>query len=453
MKKCIYNNSVAVITGGASGVGKALSEDLASRGCHLALADINRHGLDAVQESLKAKYPAISISTHIVNVSSYEEIIRLKGEVLRIFGKVNFLFNIAGITLAESTRSGSLKDFEKVMSVNFMGPVLGTKVFLDCLLEQDNAHVVNISSIFGLVAYPSQAAYCASKSALKGFTESLAIEFRKSHIKFHSVHSGFVSTNILQNGILNDTSAVVDSVDEYIQAFDELTLLTPEAASKAILRGINKGKSEILVGKDAVILSWLQRFFPTRYKSILGWGIDIYRKLLRVRKSKFEPVSTNCKSTNKKEIDYFLVYLVIFGGTVALISLWFLGRLFIAGDFSFLPFLIGNIVLIYFGASVAYHRYFSHQSFKTSSGFELFLIFSALYAQQGGIRRWVARHRQHHRYSDTAKDPHHHNNSKFFLLVGNNYMKRPGIEDTAALKKFAADYENRKLINLYHSSE
>ena len=302
MKKCIYNNSVAVITGGASGIGKALSEDLASRGCHLALADIDRQGLDAVQENLKAKYPAINISTHLVNVSSYDEIIRLKDEVLTIFGKVNFLFNNAGITLAESTISGSLKDFEKVMSVNFIGPVLGTKVFLDCLLEQDNAHVVNISSVFGLVAYPSQAAYCASKFALKGFTESLAIEFRKSHVKFHSVHPGFVSTNILQNGILNDTSAVVDSVDEYIQAFDELTLLTPEAASKAILKGVTKGKSQILVGKDAVILSLLQRFFPTRYKSLVGWGIDIYRKLLRIRKSRSGQIPPSSARQNDKEL-------------------------------------------------------------------------------------------------------------------------------------------------------
>ena len=150
---------------------------------------------------------------------------------------------------------------------------------------------------------------------------------------------------------------------------------------------------------------------------------------------------------NRKEIDYFLVFLSIFGGIMTLISLWFLTRLAIDGDFSFLPFLISNVIFLFFGVSVAYHRYFSHKSFKTSPLFEVFLIFSALYTQQGGIRRWIARHRQHHRYSDTEKDPHYGKGSHFFLFIGNNYMRRPGMEDANAQKKFAADYENHKLIN------
>ncbi|HEY0659113.1 MAG TPA: SDR family oxidoreductase, partial [Pyrinomonadaceae bacterium] len=177
----LSNNSVAVITGAASGIGRALAVRLAREKIGaIAVSDVNEKELGETAKIIESL--GVSVSTHIADVSKLEQVRRFAAEVIEKHSRVTHLINNAGVALCGSFEEISLEDFEWLMSINFWGVVYGTKVFLPILKQQEKAHIVNISSVFGLVAPPGQSAYCASKFAVRGFTESLRHELENTNI-------------------------------------------------------------------------------------------------------------------------------------------------------------------------------------------------------------------------------------------------------------------------------
>jgi short-subunit dehydrogenase len=276
----LSNKSVAVITGAASGIGRALAVRFAQEKlAGIAISDVNEQGLNETAEM--AEKFGVEVSKHIVDVSKLAEIERFKTEVLAKHGRVTHLINNAGVGLLGTFEQISLADFEWLMGINFWGVVYGCKVFLPVLKEQNSAHIVNISSVFGMVAPPEQTAYCSSKFAVRGFTESLRHELENTNVRVSSVHPGGIKTNIARNSRIG-----ADTPEDYktqgVQFFDKVAQTSPEQAAEAILRGIKSENSRILIGKDAHAISYIHRIFPKRYLRILekfsGHRLDLRKK-------------------------------------------------------------------------------------------------------------------------------------------------------------------------------
>ncbi len=260
-------NTVAVVTGAASGIGRALAFGLAGKGSSLAIADLNEAGLDETAEQLQKS--GVKVSAHVVDVSDPERVAAFAQEVTQYHGRANLLVNNAGMALLGSFDELSITDMEWLMSVNFWGVVYGVKHFLPILQQQPMAHIVNISSVFGLIGFPGQSAYCASKFAVRGFTESLRLELNGSNIRVSSVHPGGIKTNIAKNarlGSKTDRSKRAPAIDD----FEKLSPTVPEAAAERIIRGILQNEARILIGNDAKFMDLLQRVFPQNYYKYIG---------------------------------------------------------------------------------------------------------------------------------------------------------------------------------------
>ena len=263
---------VAVITGAGSGIGRALAHRLASEGCHLALADNHPENLQSVATELRER--GHQVSSHILDVADRSAVFAFADEVLSQHGRVELVINNAGVSVSHTVAELSFDDFEWLMNINFWGVVHGTKAFLPYLLKANQGHIVNISSLFGIIALPTQAAYNASKFAVRGFTEALRQELDSSNVGVSCVHPGGIRTNIARaarfyqgmNGNRDATRAAAD--------FGRLARTTPERAASLIVEGIKARRPRILIGGDARLLDILQRLLPTGYASVL-------RKLLR----------------------------------------------------------------------------------------------------------------------------------------------------------------------------
>ncbi len=267
----LRSDSVAVVTGAGSGIGRALARRLAVEGiARLALADVNREGLDETAAVITG--PA-KVSTHIVDVADRRAMQSFVDDVTREHGRVSHVINNAGVALGGTLKEVTLDEIEWLMGVNFWGVVHGTKLFLPHLEKEESAHIVNISSLFGFIAPPGQAAYCASKFAVRGFTESLRHELQGTNIAVSVVHPGGVKTNIANSArIAANTSHSADEIDRRLQKMNRnLSTTSPERAAEIIINGIKKGKPRIIVGPDAQILSWIQRLFPKRYFAIANF--------------------------------------------------------------------------------------------------------------------------------------------------------------------------------------
>ena len=189
----LSKNSVAVITGAASGIGRSLAVRLAEEKiAGIAICDVNEQGLNETAEMVEKL--GVKVSVHIVDTSKLEQIERLKTEVLAKHSRATHLINNAGVGLMGTFEQISLEDFEWLMNINFWGVIYGCKVFLPVLHEQESAHIVNISSVFGLIAPPEQTAYCASKFAVRGFTKAAALELGPRKIRVNSIHPGGIVT-------------------------------------------------------------------------------------------------------------------------------------------------------------------------------------------------------------------------------------------------------------------
>ena len=273
-------NSVAIVTGAGSGIGRALAIRFAQEGiAGIAIADFNEAGLKETFEMVEKT--GAKVSKHLIDVSKLEQVKQLADEILAAHGRATHLINNAGVGVIGTFEQLSLEDFEWLMSINFWGVIYGCKVFLPILKEQDSAHIVNISSVFGMVAPPEQTAYCSSKFAVRGFTESLRHELEETNISVSSVHPGGIKTNIARNSrIGKDTPA--DYKDQGVKFFDKVAQTSPEKAAEVIVKGIKAKNPRILIGADAQAINFVSRLFPKKYlkviEKIAGHKLDLRKK-------------------------------------------------------------------------------------------------------------------------------------------------------------------------------
>ena len=263
--------AVAAVTGAASGIGRALALELAARGCDLALADRDEAGLQAVAAEI-AKNPSRKVSVHRVDVAEPKQIEDFAQGALAAHPGLNILVNNAGVALLGQFNEVDQAQMDWLMNINFWGVVHATRAFLPHLSRQREAHIVNLSSLFGLIAPPGQTAYAAAKFAVRGFSESLRHELQMaaSPVRVSVVHPGGVSTNIVRNSRMG--TGVTDNARraETIERFDTVAKTTPAAAAQRIIAGIEKNAPRILIGNDARMMDLLQRVLPGTYWSVLA---------------------------------------------------------------------------------------------------------------------------------------------------------------------------------------
>lgn len=262
-----FKQRVAVVTGAASGIGRSLALQLAERGANLALADTNAVGL--AETRVLAEAAGAHCTTCVLDVADREAFDEFARQVANDHGEVHMVFNNAGVTLVDSVENQDFDDFHWLMNINFWGVVHGTRAFLPYLQQVDEAHIVNISSVFGIVAVPMQSAYNSSKFAVRGFTEALKMEMADSHIRVSCVHPGGIKTGIVRNSRMNE-STIDAPRDELSAEFDAKARTTAEQAATVILEGVLRNRRRILVGGDAKIMSLLTRLFPGSYEKLLG---------------------------------------------------------------------------------------------------------------------------------------------------------------------------------------
>jgi short-subunit dehydrogenase len=264
----IDQNTVAVVTGAASGIGRALAVNLASRGASLALADVNAVGLEETKTLVSNSNT--KVTTHSVDVSNQARIEAFASEVLESHGRVNLLVNNAGVALGGTFDQVSLEDMQWLVGINFWGVVHGCKTFLPILRREPVAHVVNLSSVFGLFAPPGQTAYAAAKFAVRGFSESLRHELEGGNVRLSVVHPGGIKTNIARNSRVGaNVQQSPEEIEREARDFERAFITTAEAAAERIARGIERDEPRILVGPDARQVDWIQRLFPTTYWRII----------------------------------------------------------------------------------------------------------------------------------------------------------------------------------------
>ncbi|MEZ5347402.1 MAG: SDR family NAD(P)-dependent oxidoreductase [Pyrinomonadaceae bacterium] len=268
----LTNESVVVITGAGSGIGRALAVRMAKENISgIALCDVNEKGLAETAAMITAS--DIKLTTRKVDVSNEEEMRTFAENVIEDHGRATHLINNAGVALGGSVSEVSLDDIRWLMGINFWGVVYGTKFFLPLMENERSAHIVNFSSVFGIIAPPGQATYCASKFAVRGFTESLRHELEGSNIAVSVVHPGGVKTNIALTARVGEG---VTLSEEEIKArrdkeHSNLDRTTPEQAAEIILRGIKAKNPRILIGYDARLLSIFTRIFPKRYFAVIDF--------------------------------------------------------------------------------------------------------------------------------------------------------------------------------------
>ena len=262
-----FKNKVAAVTGAGSGIGQALAIALAKQGCHLALSDISEAGLAKTVELLTPY--SIKVTTQKVDVAKREEVATWAKAVVDEHGQVNLIFNNAGVAIGSTAEGVSYEDLEWLIGINFWGVVYGTKEFLPYLKQSGDGHIINISSMFGLTAQPTQSAYNASKFAVRGFTESLRqeLDMQNAGVSATCVHPGGIRTNIAKAAKMSDSLNTLGmDPTKSIQNFDKLLRTPPEEAARQILDAVLKNKRRLLIGSDAKILDAFQRLFPTGYQ-------------------------------------------------------------------------------------------------------------------------------------------------------------------------------------------
>ncbi|MGK2740862.1 SDR family NAD(P)-dependent oxidoreductase [Tepidicaulis sp. LMO-SS28] len=262
---------VAVVTGAASGIGRALALGLAAKGAScLVLTDVNREGVSETAKAAEAL--GANAAPFVLDVSDKDAVYNFAETVARDFGGADIVINNAGVAQVAAVEELNYDDFHWVMDIDFWGMVYGTKAFLLQLQQKGAGHIVNVSSLFGLIAAPRQAAYNAAKFAIRGFTEALAHEMDGTEIKISSVHPGGIKTNIVRNARFLQGATTAERT-EAASRFDQIARTTPEKAAEVILSGIARNKRRILIGTDAKLIDLLQRLRPEGYGLIFRKGL------------------------------------------------------------------------------------------------------------------------------------------------------------------------------------
>lgn len=279
-----FAGKTAVITGAGSGMGRYLAVLLAKAGANVAICDINQDTLNATATMVK-QYN-VGLSTHVVDMGDMDQIEALPEAVIAQHGSVDLLFNNAGVTVGSTFDGMSERDWDWVMNINLNGVVKSSRVFLPYLKDRPEAVLVNTSSIFGMIAVAGQSVYHATKFGVRGFTESLAKEFKGTNLQVHCVHPGHVGTNILANSRFN-----TDQPGRFGEEFnkDEMAEMFrtkgmhPSRAASIILNGVRGNKRRIFVGLDAKLMDLAQRLTPMHYEWLLPL-INLPLWLLRNKK-------------------------------------------------------------------------------------------------------------------------------------------------------------------------
>ena len=271
-KRTISGRTV-VITGAASGIGRALARRLSAHGCPVAIADVDENGLKKTDTSLHG--PTL---VRVLDVRDADAQRDFAAEVREWAPKpIGAVFNNAGVAVASSVLDAIPEDDNWLWDINFHGVVNGTRAFLPILVKQNEGAIVNTSSVFGLVGMPNQSAYCAAKFAVRGFTDSLRQELRGTGVTAINVHPGGINTNIVRNArFRKDPEGRTQ--DQMAQEFAAITMTEPDKAAEIIHRGVEQGKARILVGPDAYMFDTLARLAPTRYYDLLGRLEDVLRR-------------------------------------------------------------------------------------------------------------------------------------------------------------------------------
>jgi NAD(P)-dependent dehydrogenase (short-subunit alcohol dehydrogenase family) len=257
----------AVITGAAGGIGRAIAVSLARRGCHLALADVDEAGMAGTEALVRAQ--GVRVTRHRLDVADRAAVTGLPARVAAEHPGVDLLINNAGVAVGGTFEQVSEEDFEWLFEINFWGVVRMTRAFLPALRASGDSRVVNLSSMFGLVAPPEQVAYAASKFAVRGFSEALRHELEGSGVGVTVVHPGGVATSISENARV-PAGVTAEEVERRRERFRKMLRLPPEVAAETIVRGVERRKPRVLVGDDAKVISVIARVLPVSYWKMLA---------------------------------------------------------------------------------------------------------------------------------------------------------------------------------------
>ena len=275
-----FTDKVAVITGAGSGIGRALACELAAAGAKLALTDINETGLKETAGQLGLDQDRLL--TKVFDVSDRQAVYSFADEVIAHFGAAHLVVNNAGVALGATVEEMSYEDFEWLMGINFWGVVYGTKAFLPHLKTAGEGHIVNVSSVFGLIGVPTQSAYNAAKFAVRGFTESLRqeLEIEGGNVSCTTVHPGGIKTNIARNARMGASVEKMTGADadKARRDFEKMFRTTPQEAASTILKGVRGNRRRVLIGADARAIDSMQRLLPTSYQRILVAGQKFMRR-------------------------------------------------------------------------------------------------------------------------------------------------------------------------------
>ena len=275
-----FKNKVAAITGAASGMGRTLAVELARRGCHLSLSDVNEAGLSETAQM--ARQHGVKVTTTKLDVANRDAVFAWADQTATDHGQVNMIFNNAGVSLTVNLDVVKQSDFDWIMGINFWGVVYGTQAFLPHLKKSGDGHVINTSSLFGLMAVPTQGTYNATKFAVRGYTEALRMELELAGVPVSAtcVHPGGIATNIAKAGKFDDSMERVAgvSIDKQRKMADKMiSTTTAESAALQILKAVENNERRVLVGPDARALDKLVRLMGSAYQVL------IVRRLRRMR--------------------------------------------------------------------------------------------------------------------------------------------------------------------------
>jgi butyryl-CoA dehydrogenase len=268
-----FQGRVAAISGAGSGIGRALARNLAGKGAHLALCDIDEVGL--AETVTMCEGHGVKVTSQRVDVSDRAAVFAWAGQVVADHGQVNLVFNNAGVALGATIEAMSYDDFEWLMSINFWGVVHGTKAFLPHLKAAGEGHIVNISSVFGLISVPTQSAYNAAKFGVRGFTDALRMELEidKCGVSCTTVHPGGIKTNIARNARMDPSVApLAGELEEVGADFDKVAMTSPDKAARQILAAVEQNKRRALIGPDAKVIDLISRLPAGLYQRVLVRG-------------------------------------------------------------------------------------------------------------------------------------------------------------------------------------
>lgn len=257
-----FVDKIAVVTGAGSGIGKEVAIQLAAVGAYLIISDVNKSSLKETADIIGSQ-----CETHIVDVGDAVQVFAFADKVLKKHGHIDILVNNAGFALGKITlKEIKMEDYHKIVNVNLWGVINHTKAFLEALLSRNEAHIVNISSVFGIIGVKEQVPYCTTKFAVRGFTEALRMELRGTNVSTTCVHPGGIDTNIVKNGVHYESK---EKVAELVEKFHiKAGRTSPKEAARQIVEAIQKKKEKLLIGFDAKAIDQLARTFPVGYTAM-----------------------------------------------------------------------------------------------------------------------------------------------------------------------------------------